>query len=91
MPSPRRLFRNATQAQLDALLASALERALSGEFTSLSGAAKSSSKAWMDLQDQIFEINAELDRRNGVGRASRVVNVLLHDDVHPRHGAVYGS
>ena len=76
MASPKRLFKNFTTAQLNAVLASAVTRATSGEFTSLSGAQKSSSKAWMDLQAMLVEINFEIDLRNGVSRPQTVLQDL---------------
>lgn len=76
MASPKGLFRYATTAQLNAMLAAAIDRATNGQFTALSGAQKSSSKEWIDLQQDLLEINAELDKRNGVARVQKVVSDL---------------
>lgn len=76
MAAPQRIFKYATTAQLNALLQAAITRATSGEFTSLSGAQKSSSKAWLDLQQQLVELNNELDIRGNVKRPQQVVQDL---------------
>ena len=65
MPSPRRLFRNFTTAQIQQLLTSGFDRALYGTFTSLSGGAKSSGLENMDLGELLMEANYELGIRGG--------------------------
>lgn len=64
MPSPRRLFRNFSTAQIRQLIDRGFDEALYGKFTSLSGAGKSSSIKDMDLETLLFEANYELDIRN---------------------------
>jgi len=65
MPSPRRLFRNFTTAQIQQLLDRGFEEALYGRFTSLSGASQSSSIKDMDLGELLMEANYELGIRGG--------------------------
>ena len=65
MPSPQRLFRNFTTAQLDALIASAADRAVNGTFTSLGGGSKSSSIENMSIEDILREVNYEKGIRAG--------------------------
>jgi len=65
MPSPRRLFRNFTTAQIQQLLDSGFDRALYGTFTSLSGGSKSSGIQNMDLSELLMEANYELGIRGG--------------------------
>ncbi len=80
MPSPQFIYKYVTDAKLQELYDAAIERSLSGQFTSLSGAAKSSSREWMNLQTQLFELKSELDRRGGV-KPNRVVSVLNNYEV----------
>jgi len=65
MPSPRRLFRNFTTAQIQQLLDRGFDEALYGRFTSLSGASQSSSIKDMDLGELLMEANYELGIRGG--------------------------
>lgn len=65
MPSPRRLFRNFTTAQIQQLLDRGFDEALYGRFTSLSGASQTSSIRDMDLGELLMEANYELGIRGG--------------------------
>lgn len=65
MPSPRRLFRNFTTAQIQQLLTSGFDRALYGAFTSISGGQKTSGIENMDLSELLMEANYELGIRGG--------------------------
>lgn len=65
------------------MLAAAVTRATSGEFTSLSGAAKSSSKSWLDLQQMLVELNLEIDIRAGYVKPIVVIQDLTGID-NPR-------
>lgn len=65
MPSPRRLFRNFTTAQIQQLLDRGFDEALYGRFTSLSGASQSSSIKDMDLGELLMEANYEIGIRGG--------------------------
>lgn len=57
--SPRRIYRNLTNAQLDAVIAAAIERTTNGAFTALSGQGHSSSQEFVDPSDMLFEANYE--------------------------------
>jgi len=63
MPSPRRIFRNATLQEVQAAHAAALDRVTNGQFTNLSGEGTSSSKAYAKAEDILFEASYELDVR----------------------------
>ena len=65
MPSPSRIFRNATTAELTALRAAAIDRITNGAFTSLSGGGQSSSKQYTDPTVILFEADYELSVRGG--------------------------
>ena len=71
MPSPRRIFRNATLAEVQAAHAAALDRVTNGQFTNLSGEGTSSSKAYAKAEDILFEASYELDCRAGTGLPTR--------------------
>jgi hypothetical protein len=64
MPSPKRIFRNATLAEVQAAHAAALDRVTNGAFTSLSGGGTSSTKQYANDQEILFEASYELDVRN---------------------------
>lgn len=77
MPSPSGLFVGLTQAQLDTLRAGALQRIATGERTSMSGGAKSGSRAWqMSPQDVLFEVNYAQNILSGIPRPQKVVQIL---------------
>jgi len=65
MPSPMRIFKNATLAEITAARTAAMERLTNGAFTSLSGGGHSSSKQYTDPTVILFEANYELSVRNG--------------------------
>lgn len=76
MPGPNRLFKNFTDDQLAAALATCVQQMQSGSFTALSGAQKSSSQEWLDLETRLKAINYEYDIRGGTPRVSKVSNRL---------------
>lgn len=64
MPSGiSRLFQNYTDADLLASFASVQQRMFNGSFTTLSGAQKSASVQFMELDKQLKEINWEMNAR----------------------------
>ncbi len=65
--SPRRIFRNLTDAQLTQLQNAALDRALFGQLESLAGQGHSSTTKFdLSVDDLLFELNYELGVR-GLG------------------------
>jgi hypothetical protein len=64
MPSPKRIFRTATTAEIEAAYAAALERLTNGAFTSLSGEGHSSSKQFAAPEIIMMEAEYELAIRN---------------------------
>ena len=65
MPSPQRIFRNATEAEITAARTAAMDRLTNGAFTSLSGGGHSSSRQFTDPSVILFEADYELSVRNG--------------------------
>ena len=65
MPSPMRIFKNATSAEITAARAAAMDRLTNGAFTSLSGGGHSSSRQFTDPSVILFEADYELSVRNG--------------------------
>ena len=65
MPSPMRIFRNATNAEIEAARVAAMDRLTNGAFTALSGNGHSSSRQFMDPATILDEISYELSVRNG--------------------------
>ncbi len=83
MPSgPQRLYQFLTDAELAALRATVVAQLTSGRFTNLSGAQKSSTVEWMDLQSQLLALNYEINIRAGVRRPQKVVQIL-RDHCYP--------
>jgi len=76
MPSPRRIFRHATTAQLQEIIASGIDSAIYGQFTSMSGGGKSHTSKFMDLEDMLFEANFELGCRYGTNPPQKVYQDL---------------
>lgn len=73
MPSPQRLFRGMTLAELQALRATAILRITNGDFTNLSGAGKSSTRKWeMSPQEILDEVNYEIEVITGTRPPSTV-------------------
>ena len=72
MPGPIRLFKYFTTDQLNAAIAACVQQMSSGAFTSLSGAQKSSSQEWLDLEVRLRALNYEQDIRNNVVRVQKV-------------------
>jgi hypothetical protein len=71
MPSPTRIFKGLTVEQLNELKTKALARISSGDFTSLSGGAKSSSRKFeMTPQEILEEVKVELAVLNGTPRVT---------------------
>jgi hypothetical protein len=74
---PKGLFNDMTQIELDALRANALLRITDGDFTNLSGAMKSSTRAWaMSPQDILEEVKYAEQINSGQARATRVYSDL---------------
>ena len=67
--SPRRIYRNYSDAQLLRLKDALFQRELEGSFTSLSGQNHSSQREYSNAEDQLFELNYELGAR-GLGAAN---------------------
>lgn len=65
MPSPQRIFRNASLAEIEAARVAAMDRLTNGAFMSLSGGGHSSSKQYMDPAQILDEVSYELSVRNG--------------------------
>lgn len=61
--SPRRIYRNLTNAQLLQLQALAFDREAFGTVTGLSGQQHTSQLQFTASDDQLFELNAELSAR----------------------------
>ena len=71
MPSPKRIFRSLSTADVEAQRDAALARVLSGSFTSTSGGGKSSTRQFEAASDIVFEATYELAVRNGTAAPSR--------------------
>lgn len=69
--SPRRIYRNLSDAQLLQIRDAALDRIINGSFTNLSGAQKSSTREFVDPQDMLFEAEYEIGSRAGTLAPSR--------------------
>ncbi len=68
MPSPSGIFAGLSLVELQELRADLILRITQGDRTSLSGAAKSSSKNWaMDPQDALVEVNYSIGILTGTG------------------------
>lgn len=63
--SPQRIFRSASDAQIQAIIDAGIGRAINGAFTNLSGAQKSSTREFMDLEKMLFEAEYEKALRAG--------------------------
>ena len=71
MPSPTRIFKGLTVEQLNELKTKALARIANGDFTSLSGGAKSSTRKFeMSPQDILDEVQTELGVLYGTPRVT---------------------
>lgn len=74
---PRGIFNGFSQAVLDEMRAAAVARITGGDFTSLSGAMKSSTRQWaMAPQDILEEIAFTEALASGQPRATRVYSDL---------------
>jgi len=62
--SPRRIFRSYTNDELLSLRTKLMERMADGAMTALSGAQKSASFEFSNMEDTMFELNYELQARN---------------------------
>ena len=82
MPSPKRIFRSATTAEVEAAYAAALERLTNGAFTSLSGEGHSSSKQFADPAMIMMEAEYELAVRNETLPPSRTTQDFAAPRVH---------
>lgn len=70
---PKGIFKGLTQVELSALRVTALDRIANGDFVSLSGGMKSSTREWsMTPQEMLEEINYSESILAGVPRATRV-------------------
>jgi hypothetical protein len=76
MPSPGLEFRSFTAAELSAALTTAKARLVAGDWTSVSGGAKSGTKTTMTPQDMISAITAEMRFR---GLLAPLANVVYAD------------
>ena len=66
-----------TQTELDTFRSDAIARITNGERTSMSGGAKSGSKAWqMSPQDILFEVKYAEQMAGSTPRAQKVAQVL---------------
>ncbi len=80
--SPRRIYRNLTDAQLLQLQASFFERTVNGSFTSLSGQGHSSQTEFGDLEDQQFELAFEMGVRGlGVANPPQIVYQQMYPQI----------
>jgi len=70
--SPRRIFRSYTNAELLELRTSLMERMRDGAMTALSGAQKSASFEFANMEDQMFELDYEL-RARGIAPSGATV------------------
>ena len=74
MPSPAYIFRDLfTVAELQTMIQ---ELATGGRITSVSGSGKSASFEHIPFSQLMIELRAELNRLSGIGRASKVQQVL---------------
>ncbi len=76
MPGPIRLFQFLTDEELAALRATTIQQLSSGQFTAVSGAQKSSSQQYLDLEAQLRALNLEINIRAGRHRVQKVTQVL---------------
>jgi len=76
MPSPGLEFRSFTAAELASALTTAKARLVAGDWTSVSGGAKSGTKTTMTPQEMICAITAEMRFR---GLLAPLANVVYSD------------
>lgn len=79
MGSPKRIFKNATTPEIEGAYDAALARLTNGEFTSLSGGGKSSTRKFVDPAFIMDEAQYELAIRNRTLGPSKVYQNFAHE------------